>query len=221
MVHGVWNMIRVSAGFTLMELMIAVGLFSIIVIVGAGALLNTNFVRKNTETVRAVVDNLNFVMEDMSRNIRLGSTYSCDNGGGYYNDATGQFFSPLPMTIPTSATPESCPNGSGIFSFERVEGDPGNEDDQSGYAFVTSDFDGDLRAKLYKTIDGGSTWLLLTPPEVLLDPLHSGFTVVGSNDDADLIQPLIVIRLSGQVLYKDKITPFSIETSISQRLLES
>mgnify|MGYP003419119719 FL=1 len=206
------------SGFTLIELMVAVGLFSLIIIVGAGALLNTNFVRKNTETVRAVVDNLNFVMEDMSRNIRLGSLYSCDDSGGYYSDASGLFASPLGMTIPTDSTPLSCPNGSGIFSFESVEGDPTNEDDQNGYVFITN---ASNQAKLYKTVDGGDTWLSLTPPEVMLDPIHSGFTVIGSDSDPDFIQPLTVIRLSGQVMYKGTVTPFSIETSVSQRLLES
>jgi prepilin-type N-terminal cleavage/methylation domain-containing protein len=209
---------KTKSAFTLIELMVAVGLFSLIIIVGAGALLNTNFVRKNTETVRAVVDNLNFVMEDMSRNIRLGSLYSCDDSGGYYNDASGLFASPLGMTIPTDSTPLSCPNGSGILSFESVEGDPTDEDDQHGYVFVTN---ASNQAKLYKTTDGGDTWISLTPPEVMLDPIHSGFTVIGSDSDPDFVQPLAIIRLTGQVMYKGTVTPFSIETSVSQRLLES
>jgi photosystem II stability/assembly factor-like uncharacterized protein len=74
------------------------------------------------------------------------------------------------------------------LSFESVEGDPTDEDDQHGYVFVTN---ASNQAKLlYKTTDGGDTWISLTPPEVMLDPIHSGFTVIGSDSDPDFVQPL-------------------------------
>ena len=69
-----------KTGFTLIEVMIAITLFSAIMILGTGAVLNSSSVHKKTQTMRAVMDNLNFVMEDMSRNLRLGSDYVCISG---------------------------------------------------------------------------------------------------------------------------------------------
>lgn len=67
-----------NSGFTLVEVMISVTLFTIIITIGAGSVLNTNAIYRKTANVRAAMDNLSFIMEDMARNLRLGSNYNCD-----------------------------------------------------------------------------------------------------------------------------------------------
>lgn len=187
---------KVCSGFTLIEVMIAVALFTIIMTIGIGAVLNSNTNHKKTETVRAVMDNLSFVMEDMSRNLRLGSAYHC-------GDLTVNIEEPLDCQLaPTIA-------------FEGMTGVTGNASDQIVYG-ITSD------GHAIKSTDSGATSKNLTPSEVSIDPLRSGFSVVGSSTyvSGDRTQPRVIIRLAGTVTYRDLSSDFDIQTTVSQRLID-
>jgi hypothetical protein len=60
----------------------------------------------------------------------------------------------------------------------------------------------------------------LTPPEVKINPI-SGFSVFGAEPFPDKEQPLVKIRLVGTITYQNVITPFSLQTSVSQRASDS
>lgn len=64
------------AGFTLMEVMVSVSIFSIVVIVGIGALLTINETYRKSQTDRKTVDSLTYSLEAMSRRIRTAQTWS-------------------------------------------------------------------------------------------------------------------------------------------------
>jgi Tfp pilus assembly protein PilW len=64
-------------GYTIIETMISVSLFIIIVMAGMGALLNANLLHQKSQNMRSIMDNLSFIMEDMSRNLRTGHDYYC------------------------------------------------------------------------------------------------------------------------------------------------
>ena len=72
------NLKNKKSGFTIIEMMIAIAIFLIVVMIGMGALLNANAIHRKTQNTRSIMDNLSFIMEDMSRNIRTGSEYSLD-----------------------------------------------------------------------------------------------------------------------------------------------
>ncbi len=184
-------------GFTLIEVMIAVALFTIIMTIGVGAVLNSNNNHKKTQTVRAVLDNLSFIMEDMGRNIRLGSNYHCD------------------AINANIEAPLDCLLGGQNLALEGMIGQPGNGSDQIVYG-ITAD------GKIIKSTDSGNTSRNLTPPEVVIDPLRSGFVVVGSQAYAagDRVQPRVIIRLSGKVVYRELSSEFNIQTTVSQRLID-
>ncbi len=185
-----------TRGFTLIEVMIAVALFTIIMTIGVGAVLNSNNNHKKTQTVRAVLDNLSFIMEDMGRNIRLGSSYHCD------------------AINANIEAPLDCLLGQNL-ALEGMTGQPGNGSDQIVYG-ITSD------GRIIKSTDSGNTSRNLTPPEVVIDPVRSGFVVVGSQTYAagDRAQPRVIIRLSGKVVYRDLSSEFNIQTTVSQRLID-
>ncbi len=72
---------RSGAGFTLIEMIVAVSIFVIVVFVAIGALLSISDANRKSNAIRAVMDNLNFSMESMGRKIRTGDSYSCSNIG--------------------------------------------------------------------------------------------------------------------------------------------
>ncbi len=178
-------------GYTIIETMIAISLFLVVIMIGMGALLNANLLHIKSQDMRSIIDNLSFIMEDMSNNLRTGYDYHCIDDDNV-----------------TAINPHSCANGGGI-SFKSTLGD------QWVYAIYP---DGSIQ----KSVSGGATgtFTVLTLPEVKISSV-SGFSVVGAEPPpGNTQQPFVTIRLVGTITYKDIITPFSLQTSISQRLVD-
>ncbi|KKW46894.1 MAG: hypothetical protein UY97_C0002G0005 [Parcubacteria group bacterium GW2011_GWB1_57_6] len=73
-----------GAGYTLIELVVAVGLFALIMTLASGAYLVMIGVNQQSQGIATGINNLSFALETMTRAIRTGTNYSC--GGG---DCTG------------------------------------------------------------------------------------------------------------------------------------
>ena len=191
-----------NTGFTLIEMMIAITIFLFVVMIGMTALLNAGAVHNNSKNMNSIMDNLSFIMDDMSRNIRTGFDYQClirTNTYSSNSNLTG---------------PASCDDGFGI-AFENAEGNVSSNNDQWIYYFK----DG----KIYKLTTGISdNPVQLNPDEIVIDSSQSGFSVLGaeptSASPVDNQQPLVVIRMTGSITYHETKIPFSIQTSVSQRL---
>ncbi len=204
---------QMSKAFTLLEIMISVGLFTIIMVLGTSAVLNANVVHKKNQNQRAIIDNLNFMLEDIARNARVGSDYNCG-----LLDAN---FPPPPHF------PADCPSpGNFGLSLTDMNGN------QVTYLFaqwgtystnVPSGHDADYKLFKHYTTDNGTTWVTtnLTPDEIIFDPLATGFIVVGAGTVGDMIQPTVLIRMAGKILYKDVVTPFDVQTTVTQRATDS
>lgn len=70
---------RYLTGFTLLEMIVAIGVFIVVVTVSLSAFLNVHDIQLKMSAFRAANDSLNFVVEAMAREIREGdtSTYVC------------------------------------------------------------------------------------------------------------------------------------------------
>lgn len=194
-------------GFTVVETMVSVSLFLVVVIYGMGALMNANLLHNKSQNLRSIVDNLSFIMEDLSRNLRMGGTFHCD----VYN--VGAF--PSPETI---SQPRDCSQGSYI-AFECS--DPlaclkDRPEDQWAYRLENKIEGGGYN--ISKSTDGGAigTWTQLNSNEIFIK--SASFSVLGSTPGGD--QPIAFIRLVGEIRYKNVVTPFSLQTSSSQRLMD-
>ena len=65
-------------GFTLIEIIVAIGIFTAVITMALATFLNISNVQRKAGALRAVNDNLNFALEMMSREIRAGKNY-CAN----------------------------------------------------------------------------------------------------------------------------------------------
>lgn len=193
-------------GYTIIETMVATSLFVVIIITGMGALLNANLLHNKSQNMRSIMDNLNYVMEDLSRNIRTGYNYHCFVSGD---------------TIPTSpasaiSTPKSCASGWAL-AFEYAYGVPANDNDQWVYYI-------DGTGKIFKSTLGPyvpASFTQMTPDEVVINTALSSFSVLGAEALAtNQQQPFVTVRLVGNITFKGVVTPFSLQTSVSQRLVD-
>ncbi|MFC1720712.1 PilW family protein [Patescibacteria group bacterium] len=70
-----------NEGFTLIEMIVAVSLFTIVSLVAIGALISISNANRKVNSLRTTMDNINFAMESMSRDIRTGTNYLCEGVG--------------------------------------------------------------------------------------------------------------------------------------------
>ena len=192
-------------GYTILETMIAVSLFLVVVMAGMGALLNANLLHQKSQNMRSVMDNLSFIMEDMGRNLRTGYKYQCFN-------------SSQSLTPSTVGNPRSCADGWALV-FESAYGSSSTFTDQ--WAYYLSNDDANGIGMIYKSTDGAASWIQLTPNEVDIDQASS-FSVLGAEPrtTGDRQQPFVVIKLVGKIKLRNIETPFSLQTSVSQRLID-
>ncbi|MCF7834097.1 MAG: type II secretion system GspH family protein [Candidatus Pacebacteria bacterium] len=76
----------------------------------------------------------------------------------------------------------------------------------------------DENGALYKSVDGVE--YMMTPSEIVLD-VNSGFSIVGAElPPENKLQPMVRINLEGKITEKNIDTPFSLQTVVSQRLVD-
>jgi prepilin-type N-terminal cleavage/methylation domain-containing protein len=192
-----------QAGFTIIEVMIAMSIFTVIVTIGIGAVLDSITQHHVAQDRRTVMDNLNFIMEDMARNMRLGSAPSC---------GVPTVLDPDGYVIPHScAKPFDPMEAHNTISF--------NAQDGTVFTYTISPPTAPEPNRIFKQ-KGTDAPQVITPPEVEMDWANSGFTVRGA-EAGDGAQPTVVIRLSGTVTYKNTTSKFAIQTSVTLRALDS
>ena len=188
--------------------MIATGLFVVVVTIGITAVLNINRGHKKTQAFRTAFDNLSFIMEDISRSVRLGSNIRCEDFSNAYDT---WFYVPQSLSCSGSAP------GTAIM-FTPPKKDPTNSSDLSIYAIgIDANIDPEMR--LYHSKDGGAIFTPVTPGDITIDPAKSGFMVISANG-GEAGQTRVTIRLAGIVTYRDITTPFDLQTTVSARLLD-
>ena len=119
-----------TKGFTLIELMVSVGLFTIVMLLASGAYLMMINLNQQAQNISTGIDNLSFALETMTRTIRTGTGYncaifpmqgncSCGGNNFYLTDATG-----IRVSYARSTSNAYCgPSGTGCI-VQTVNGAP-------------------------------------------------------------------------------------------------
>ncbi len=186
-----------ARGFTLVEMIVAVGLFAVVMIVCVGALLSLVSANRKAQALQSVMNNLNIALDGMTRSVRMGSSYDGSVGctGGY-----------------NGSYPKDCAGGSIQLSFQPYGSDA---DPRWVYRF-THDSSGN--GQIEKTEDG-TNFIPITASEISIDQVL--FYVVGTNRH-DTIQPkvVIVVRGSAGPAGSTARTTFHIQATAVQRVLD-
>ncbi len=204
-------------GFTLVEILVVLGLFSSVMVIAAGALLTTQSVNVKLQETQSILDNVNLSMETMTREIRYGSVFHCN----------------ITLSTASSSLRKSCPfeDDGGTVLFFRPN-TMTNEEDRVAY-YLSSN------GVLYKDeyIGGATTTYQVTGDDVTIKSLvfyvKGANTVSGVNEDVadvhDYLQPLITVTLAGETKPVKRLSSatsagvvkFTVQTSISSRELDN
>lgn len=68
-------------GYTLVELIISVGLFALIMMLASGAYFVMININRQAQDIATGINNLSFALETMTRTIRTGTNYGCPSTG--------------------------------------------------------------------------------------------------------------------------------------------
>ena len=187
------------SGFTLIEMMVAVFVFSVVMVLSTGAIFSIVNANKTSQAIKSVMDNLSSALDSMSRDIRYGTEYDCGSTGSGNNG-------------------NDCAEGGAndyTFSFKN------KDDEMITYIFEPSSGTGNSEA-IFKcngvvtnTSNAGCT--RLTAEEVHVTNLH--FYVLGAERGVDS-QPLVLITISGYAQAGSNKSYFNIETMVDQRSLD-
>ncbi len=186
-------------GFTLVELLISVSIFATVMVMSLGALLAMSESNRRVESMKSVINTLNFALDSMSRSIRTGYSYECN---------------PSPMPFSGDTTPTDCASSPATrFGYM-------NSDDVSiAYCLGTISplACSSSGTAILRSEDGG-TLAPITSREVVIQNLS--FYVIGA-PVGDSTQPKVTILLSGYVdVSATQRSTFNLQTSVTQRIYD-
>lgn len=180
-----------NKGFTLIEMMVSVAIFSIVLVVALGAILTILDSNRKARTLTEVMNNLNFSMEMITRSLKTGVEPNVHSVSG--EDI---------LHVTAIVLEEQG------FNREKTRYQL-QFDGERGYIAQCVNLDYDTNTC------PDSSWIPITSELVDIDRFD--FTVSGI---ADFNQPRTQLFVSGTVRINEKISSsFSIQTTVSQRKL--
>lgn len=181
---------RRSAGFSLIEMLVSVGIFSLVMVVSVVAVVGMVNTNRYARAVKNVADNLAFAMESMSRNIKIGTKYYC---GGWAGVAP----------VNPDAGTNDCAGGSGSIAFRDFRGQV--------QAYRIND------GVIDQYFPDGTGPITAPAPEV--EVLDLKFYVVGSSN-GDLLQPRVRINVKARSTVGKSEVEYVLQTTVSGRVLD-
>ncbi len=183
-----------SRGFTLVEMLVSLAIFTIVMTIALGALLAMSESDRKAQTLKSVINNLNFALDSMGRSIRTGQSYHCNIASG------------------VASVPQNCTGASSIVF---------GAADASGTSIAYCLSNGVIKrlitaGSIPATCD--SSFTAITSSEVTITNLV--FAVNGAAT-GDGIQPKVTILISGKVLVNAaQNSLFNLQTTVTQRIYD-
>jgi len=197
-------------GFTLIETLVSSLLFSFVCLISVSTLFSIFNTDVKLKSTRAVYDNLNLVIEDMSREARQGQKYYCLSSGDINGGSISTFLS-FENGKDCASTP-----GAGVVFLPEF----GAKTDRLAYFW-----DGNSIVK--QTIKLNSSYQIntssnqkMTTPELKINKLDILVFGTDTYANGDTKQPRIDFYIAG-LTNSVPILEFNIKNSISQRTLDN
>jgi prepilin-type N-terminal cleavage/methylation domain-containing protein len=202
------NRKSLKKGFTLIEMMVSLAIFSVVALISVGALVRIMDANQKSISLKTSINNLNYALEAMTREMRMGSVYRCDTAASNGNNSN---------IISGGISAQSCSNKSDwMIAFKSSKRNLNNNCnlvfaykyiDQTIYKAEQPATDTDCNV-----LHNGSFYPIISADTKIT---ASSVTV----DSVSVNQPIIRIYINGENGIKERNkTKFSLQTTISQRL---
>ena len=217
--------VRQSAGFSLIEMIVSLGLFSVVVTIALGAMLMLVAVNENIQGEQSVMTNLAFALDSMTREIRLGTEYYCDQANNYAAGGPNNIFEAGNdiEAILTADDTWDCEDGKNPDS-HALQGVAFNEGGDSITTAANNRilyfFDSNV-GQLFRKVGAEAPVALVSTSSIAIQ--RAEFFVTGSepwdSGAGDAIQPAVTIVLEATER-SDPGKVYRIQTTVTQRALD-
>ena len=181
-------------GFTLLEIIVALGVFAIVALISTSSLLSLTDAQKKAYSIQSAYDNLRFGLETMAKDMRTGENYYCADDENDINPAT--------------LTPKNCIIGGPGLTYESAfDRNSNGLNDIIAYRFNSAN------GSLERFVDG-VLFGPVTSEDVGIENLV--FYVSGA-ETTDSSHPTITIIIRGTAGSGRSASQFNLQDTISQR----
>ncbi len=232
---------EIVKGFTLVEMMVSLAIFSMVAVVALGAFVKIISANHKAQSLQSGINNLNFALEGISREIRAGQYFNCSTSGvdATFTGSGGSGIATQGCQIKHISGKSSGDVAILAFQSTRTASDGAGCNLVDVYRFVTRGTTPNTSLHIEKaeqancalgiyvsSSNGGddlegndiiASDVTVTDAWVGVGPYS---TVLGSqnNIDKDASYPRVFVRLVGYAGEKEKEkTYFDIQTTVSQR----
>ena len=198
-----------TKGFTLIEIIVSLAIFSVVAVIAIGALVRVTSANRQAQAIQSGVNNISFILDAMSREMRVGSGFTCYSGSSLLdvnNHVTGGSpctgMSQGPDTLITFTTSDGL-----LYAY--LLSTPGYE--STGATTTIYEGQQDIGSALGTPPYANLSFYPVTDPSVAI----TGYKVGVLNSSA---YNSLFIRLIGHVGIKiSDQSAFDVETTISDR----
>jgi len=235
------KIIKKQVGFTLIEMIVSLAVFSIVVTTAVGALLVVISTNQQLQEEQNIMTNLAFALDSMTRELRTGFSYVCghtnhlndkiDAPGGYHQRMFKSSGSGPGLTdhdAMDKSIVRDCPSGTGGFA---------SSDNYQGVSFIeggNSITAGDNRILYYMDKNIANDIKIMRrvgnniPQSILssgIEIVDAEFFVSGSENlffaDIDTEQPTVTIYIEAKAKDGDPTSnSYALQTTITQRTFD-
>lgn len=200
-----------NRGFSLLELIVAMGVFSIAAVVVVGSFISLLDAQRRAVANQTAMDNIRFAMDAMAKEIRTGSNYANTCSFADYIPATGVKPFPCPAIKFINAKKEEV-----FYRWRNIDGSVIEKAIDPVLSFSCIDnFDDPIHSACPDT----GKFLAITDEKVRIDDLK--FYIIG-NAPGDGLQPYVVINIEATVNPNNPKarTEIALQTAVSQFRLQ-
>jgi len=182
-----------NQGFTLIEIMVAVSIFTVVALITTGALVTINNVNRKAQAIKIAIDNVSFAIDSMITNLREGAQFGCITGTVNNNAST--YLASQALYLNRGCTG----NGQGIiFESKRIG--------STNYILYRFFENASSQGSIQTASTASTAYVDLTSPEVDIQSLR--FYVPNG-----VPNPRTTIVVTGEVLGKTP-TKFNLQTTV-------
>ncbi len=198
-----------NEGFTLIEVLVSLSLFTIVVTMSVGTLLVLIDANSKQQSAQSVATNLSFALDSMTREIRTGYFYECKSQSSQLTKTNGAVYS-------------DCPAGASNFAFSESGGSLTGSMDSNRIAYRYNPVSKSIERRLGNPSTDGVDWRAITAPAVQINTLEFVVTDTrpyssGNNQKS----PTVTIFISGTAGNITGLnTDFNIQTTVTQQILD-
>ena len=210
-----------QSGFTLIEMIVSLAVFSFVVTIAIGALLMLMSASKRLQGEQSVMTNLSFALDAMTREIRTGTFYYCATGNSNSNSS---IFNPSVSLEDLGDQTNDCPNGAQGNKYHGLAFKEGGNSITATNERILYYYDPEF-GKIYRRVGGGAAESIVSSGIFIKD---MEFVVTGTQklvNSSNVItnnveQPTVTLYIEAAETNDITAKTYTLQTTVTQRTLD-